>query len=333
MARRWRQHNYDHLRYLIQRSLKDCPGFGARVKIEGKVDHIGEGLWHENYRFWLRARNLPAAQARHGYILRLLDRSCDWQTGPEPLDRLVREAETLQVLKRLDFIHPIPEFICFVKDEESEPIGMIETAVPGSSLDGVKDRTTLELISRAAANVHRVAVDQFPHLPRIADRTQHVKARMDKLDPALFAEFPLANEVREWIETHLPSGDYVCVLHSDLLPQNLLCDWQAFVRGDALVGIVDWEMARVGDPAYDLAIVSRGNRKVLGVVEGVEVLVEEYLNFGGKPISVTDVRVHELLLVLHWLEEAWREHQKPQAGGHGPAFYENQLRSLFGRAS
>ena len=66
-------------------------------------------------------------------------------------------------------------------------------------------------------------------------------------------------------------------------------------------------MMRIADPAYDLAIVSRGNRKVLGRKEGVKVLVEEYVNSGGSPISVTSVQVHELLLVLNWLEEAWRE--------------------------
>ena len=63
-------------------------------------------------------------------------------------------------------------------------------------------------------------------------------------------------------------------------------------------------MACIGDPAYDLAIVSRGNRNVHGVKQGLKVLVEEYLAFGGRPISLTDVRVHELVLVLHWLEEA-----------------------------
>ena len=66
--------------------------------------------------------------------------------------------------------------------------------------------------------------------------------------------------------------------------------------------------------------------------EGAGVLVEEYVNSGGSPISLTDVHVHELLLVLNWLEEAWREHQESQAGGHSPDFYEDKLRSLFRRA-
>jgi hypothetical protein len=69
------------------------------------------------------------------------------------------------------------------------------------------------------------------------------------------------------------------------------------------------------------------------VKEGAEVLVEEYLTLGGRPVELTDVRVHELLLVLRWLEESWREHKKPHARGHGPDFYENQLRSLYRRAA
>jgi thiamine kinase-like enzyme len=318
---------------LIRRSLADCPGFGAQVEVEGKINRIAEGLWHENYRFWIPDRNSPAARADEGYILRLLERRYDWQAGPEPRNRLHREAETLQVLQRTDFVHPTPKFVCFVKDDESEPIGMIETAVPGFSLDRLKDPTTLTLISRVAANVHRMAIELFPHLPSSADRAQHVQAQLDKLDRALFAQFPLASEVRKWIEEHRPASDRVCLLHSDLLPQNLLCDWQAAGPDDAPVGVVDWEMAQVGDPAYDLAIVSRGNRKVLGVNEGVKVLVEEYMNSGGSPISLTDVRAHELLLVLYWLEEAWREHQQTRGRGHGPDFYENQLQSLFRRTA
>ena len=106
MARRWRRHSYDYLRCLIQQSLEDCPGFGGCVEVEGKINRIAEGLWHDNYWFWIQGRDLSAAQTEHAYILRLLERRYDWQEGPEPRDRLVREAKTLQVFKRTDFVHP-----------------------------------------------------------------------------------------------------------------------------------------------------------------------------------------------------------------------------------
>jgi len=150
-----------------------------------------------------QGRSPSAAHAQQGYILRLLEQRHDWQAGPEPRERLLREGETLQALKRSDFPQATPEFICFVLDDESQ----------------------------------------------------------------------------------------------------------------------------------DLAIVSRGSRNVHGVKGGVEVLLEEYSTVGGRPIELTDVRVHELLLALGWLEESWREYQKPDACGHGPDFYENQLRSLYRRAA
>jgi hypothetical protein len=247
MARRSSRQNSSYLRHLIQRSLEDCSGFGVRVQVKGKISPIPERLWHDNYRFWLESTDLPAGRTERPYILRLLQRRHDWQAGPEPRDRLLREAETLQVLNRVDFPHPTPGFICFVKDDEAELVGMIETVVPGVSLDDFRDRTSS--------------------------------------------------------------------------------------RENAMVGVVDWEMAQVGDPAYDLAIVSRGNWKVLGVKEGLRVLLGEYLKSGGKPISLTNVQVHELLMVLNWLEESWREYQKPSPSGQGPDFYETQLRSLYRRVA
>lgn len=332
MVRRSRQYSYRDVRNLIRWALDDCPGFGSRVEVDGKLNRIAEGIWHDNYWFWIRGQDLPAARAEQAYVLRLLEQHEDWQEGPEPRERLVREAETLQALKKSNFAYPTPTFICFVRDNESESIGMIETGLPGHSLGRYKDRSTLRIVSRVAADIHRLEIEEFAHIRGNNSRTEHVKSRLAELDEALFAEFPLADEVRQWIAVQTPSNDRSCVLHGDLLPQNLLCEWPASDEKDAAVGVVDWEMARVGDPAYELAIVSRGDRKVLGVKDGLKVLVEDYLEFGGQRISLADVRLHELLLLLRWLEEAWCEYQKPVKRGHGPDYYEAKLQSLFQRA-
>ena len=61
MARRWSRHNYGYLRHLIERSLEARPGFGARVEVEDKIEPITEGLWHQNYRFWIQGRKSQAA--------------------------------------------------------------------------------------------------------------------------------------------------------------------------------------------------------------------------------------------------------------------------------
>ena len=325
--------SYRELRYLISWSLEDCPEFDGHVEVDGKINRIDEGIWHNNYCFWIRGRALPKSKTDRPYILRLLDQSQDWQQGPAPLDRLIREATTLQVLgTKTGFPHLTPRFICFVRNDESKPIGMIETALPGHSLQGHKDRSTLRLIGQVAADIHVLDMDGFSHLPDSGNRREHLRSRIAELDEKLFREFPLAGNVRDWIGANMPSGDPGCLLHGDLLPQNLLRKWPTADQQEPLLGVVDWEMAQTGDPAYDLAIVSRGDRKVLGIKDGLKVLLEHYLECGGKSISLPDVRLHELVLLLQWLEEAWREYQSPSPSGHGPDYYEDKLRGLFRRA-
>lgn len=331
MASRLRRYSYGELRHVIQQSLGNCPGFGSRVEVDGKISRIDQGIWHDNYWFWIKGRDVPADRREQAYVLRLLDQREDWQQGPESRERLLREATTLQVLERTSFVQSTPKFVCFVEDDESAIAGMIETALPGCSLERCKDRSTLELVARVAANVHRLDMEDFGHLPNSNSRKEQVTSNLEELDEAMFAEYPLAGEVHGWIREQAPSDDRPCLLHGDLLPQNLLCELPTARQAEPPAAVVDWEMARIGDPAYELAIVSRGDRKVLGVKEGLKALVEDYLECGGHPVSLLDVRVHELLLVLHWLQGAWREYQKPQPRGHGPDYYVIKLRSLFRR--
>lgn len=333
MVRRSRRYPHRDLSGLIQRSLADCAEFGPGVEVDGKPQRVPDGLWHDNYRFHVRGAGLPSPITEQAYFLRLLDQREEWQAGPEPTERLRREAETLQVLRRVEFAYPTPAFVCFVRNEGSDPIGMIETGLGGCPLDQHKGLSPLRTISRVAAEVHRLDVGTFPHLTGSRSRAEHVTSTLAELDDGLFAEFPAAEEVRQWIAAHAPAEDRGCVLHGDLLPQNLLGSWPIDDEPVELFGVVDWEMAQLGDPAYDLAIVTRGNRKVAGVHDGVKILVKEYLEVGGQPISLTDVRVHELLLILRWLEESWRDSQKPVATGHRPEHYIGQLQSVFRRSA
>jgi hypothetical protein len=45
------RHSYRDLRFLIQRSFEKIPGFGDRVELDGKINRIAEGIWHDNYWF------------------------------------------------------------------------------------------------------------------------------------------------------------------------------------------------------------------------------------------------------------------------------------------
>ena len=84
----------------------------------------------------------------------------------------------------------------------------------------------------------------------------------------------------------------------------------------------------MGDPAYDLAIVTRGAGKPFQVSGGLDRLVDAYLSSGGQELSKKEVHIYELLLCLGWYEQSLDRSK----GGHGPGQYLNKLRSLLRRA-
>ena len=84
--------------------------------------------------------------------------------------------------------------------------------------------------------------------------------------------------------------------------------------------MIDREFARIGDPAYDLAIVTRGNRKLFGLADGLTRLVDAYRQAGGTGVTATDVLCRELILVLRWLGRAIRRERKGRRRGHPPEF-------------
>ena len=114
-------------------------------------------------------------------------------------------------------------------------------------------------------------------------------------------------------EAHLPPPEPSLLVHGDLLGQNILVD------PDGSPSVIDWEYAQRGDPAHDLAIVTRGVRRPFQVERGLEKLLEAYHRHGGTGVTIEQVRLHELCLVAGWYRDAL-----VGRGLHGP---EEELRA------
>lgn len=95
-------------------------------------------------------------------------------------------------------------------------------------------------------------------------------------------------DARDWMLEHLPPAEPGVLLHGDLLGQNV------FLGIDETVGVIDWERAEVGDPAYDLAVVTRGARKPFQHPNGLARLLEEYAAAGGRTFAPSRVWFYEL---------------------------------------
>lgn len=320
------------LRGEVEDALQRCGMFAFPVRIDGRLKRLGAGLNHENYVFRLRTDGRLPREDKAVYVLRKLGRDHVDAPHEESVGRLRNEAHTLQALasQRLDFVSP--RFICFVGGSSVSPSGLIETALFGLPCEHmVRDESQgnflIELIARSAAAIHRVPVDGFCLLARHADNRAHILTELEVVCSAFMTEGSDAATCAEGIQGCVPETNPPVLLHGDLLPQNLLWD----LEKDRL-GVVDWEFAQIGDPAYDLAIVTRGNRKLFGFEDGLGRLVDAYRQAGGANVTTVDVVNYELIMVLRWLGQAIRLEREGRHQGHPPVFYRNQLRAILRRA-
>ncbi len=65
-------------------------------------------------------------------------------------------------------------------------------------------------------------------------------------------DVPDMDRVLPWLKAHQPAADYAAsVIHNDFKFDNLVFDPD---KGTQLVGVLDWEMATIGDPLSDFAV-------------------------------------------------------------------------------
>lgn len=175
-------------------------------------------------------------------------------------------------------------------------------------------------VATIAAAIHKVTMDGLPWLaPRSATRRDHAKAAIRFLDGM---SEPEAIDARAWTEEHLPPATSSTLIHGDLLGQNILL---GLSEPDA---VIDWEYAELGDPAYDLAIVTRGVRQPFQIDRGLDRLLDAYCEAGGAEVTREHVRVHELGLAARWYSESLGG-----KGPHAPAQQLQFLRSVLRRAT
>ncbi|HEX7405742.1 MAG TPA: phosphotransferase family protein [Candidatus Nanopelagicaceae bacterium] len=66
---------------------------------------------------------------------------------------------------------------------------------------------------------------------------------------AMTDDVPMGEELMSWLATHQPPDSASCIIHGDWRLDNLVLDLSEWPR---LVGVLDWELATVGDPLMDL---------------------------------------------------------------------------------
>ena len=148
----------------------------------------------------------------------------------------------------------------------------------------------------ALARLHtKVAIDEVPDLPVDEDPLATLRATFDAFGephPALELGFLRLQRSR-------PAASGRTVVHGDCRLGNLMVD------GNGLVGVLDWELAHVGDPAEDLGWLCVPSWRFGGPlpVAGVgtrEELLASYAAAGGADIDPATLRWWEAFGTLRW---------------------------------
>jgi aminoglycoside phosphotransferase (APT) family kinase protein len=212
-----------------------------------------------------------------------------------------REFKVLEELQRWSFPSPRPLRL----DQQGGPFGaptIVTTHLPGRPVLRTREiEDYVRQIATTLVQLHSVPIDRLDFLPDQAELLS------DSLANHEVADDPLEPDLRQAVLNAWPTVSAAptrrALVHGDYWPGNLL--W----RRGRLVGVVDWEDARLGDPSRDVAI-CRGDLTLLFGQYAADAFRREYEAAAGHRVSnlpFWDLLTCTLALpeVDHW-SPGWR---------------------------
>lgn len=269
-----------------------CPRADRREV--GRAVHLGAGLSRDAFTVELTVA--PDAERISDFYVVLLPRA----EVEGDIDRRVRrEMAALSALEGASVPFRLPRALGAWPDRHGTVLA--RTFVRGIPLDLRAGRQPnvrpWAVIGEIAVAIHRT--DAMALVPPADRRTREDHAR-EALAALATLDVPEARDALAWATEHLPPPEPAHLLHGDLLGQNVLLD----PGSEVPFGVIDWECASCGDPAYDLAIVTRCAREPFQIPGGAERLLGAYHDAGGSPsVTLDHLRVHELALAAGWYRD------------------------------
>ncbi len=261
--------------------------------VVGRLTYIGSGLTYRTVRV-----DVTLGEERHHLVVRVpgID------AGEEQPEEARLEAEVRAAVRELSPPFHVPKLWGFAPVEHG--LAVVEEEGEGVPLDDDAFRnlvSPLDVTAETAAQCHGLDVSGIEDIIEAwPDSREHA---LDLLVDLELVGTPEARRAADWGRANLPPATPSRLLHGDLLGQNIL----VVAHPVRVVTLIDWGEACVGDPAYDLACVSRGNRRLFGGRSSLADLVDAYNVFAPDPVTWQRVRLYELCILGDWLAEALDE--------------------------
>lgn len=256
----------------------------------GRVRKIGEGLSHQVFVAHVEVQPDPGGQSG-AYAVYLPSRWAEPERRADPK----REIPLLaRVAAQTDAVR-VPNVIAIVPTDDGDVV--VRRYLEGIPLDlraghqpGVQP---WEVVGQVAATIHGIDVTGVPALAGYPTWREHALGEI-----AVLRDLAELREAEEWALENAPPAEPSVLLHGDLLGQNIL------LHPSESPAVIDWEATMLGDPAYDLAIVTRGVRRPFQIERGLDRLLDAYGACSPRRIRASAVHLHELCLAGRWYREA-----------------------------
>lgn len=308
LSRRQRRHRSDvRMNWAdakaVLRALLDSWGERPERDAIGFIRRVGEGLSSRVFATTIRR----FSGREESVVVKLPAPNADSDRD----EQLMREATVLRHLAGQPLPFKIPRPIGEI--EVDAGLATVQEMMDGDPFDmrhGVVE-TPWDLVARVAAAIHAIEPTAIHALiGGHATRRDHAAAHASLLGEL---SEPEARDTEVWVREHLPPATPSSLIHGDLLDQNILHDWE-----NGQIAVVDWGDVMIGDPALDLAIVTRGVKKPFRDTHGRRRLLDAYNRLATTPLLLAAVHLHELIMAADWYRLACRDYgrRSPHAEEH-----------------
>ena len=219
---------------------------------------------------------------------------------------LAHEAALIVAAARTGAPVPVVEHVCDPEDGLGEAFVMrrLEGETLGKRIvrDAAFDTVRPGLAHRCGqvlAQIHGASLDGLPPLATSDARGE--LARYEEVYRQHTAERPTFEAAFRWLEAYAPEPVAPVLVHGDFRNGNLMVHPE-----QGLVGVLDWELAHLGDPAEDLGWICVNSwrfgqwRQPVGGFGDYQALLDGYAAAGGREILLSRLQFWQALGSLKW---------------------------------
>ena len=230
---------------------------GVEIEGEPTVTQFSGGASNWTYRLQYDSQN-NSPDSSQDLILRRPPKG----TKAKSAHDMVREYTVQKALK--DAYPYVPKMVALCTDEDiigsdfyvmERMEGIIPRAnLPkGIDLNEAQTRALCTNVIDALIELHQVDYTEHPDLVNLGRGDGYCERQVSGWDKryvkAKTPNVPSFALVRQWLGKHTPADSKTCVIHNDWRFDNVILDAADPTK---VIGVLDWEMATLGDPLMDL---------------------------------------------------------------------------------